>query len=615
MIYLSKSDYKTARTCSTKLYYKKLKYPATQDDDEFMELLQDGGYMIDAIAKLLFPDAVIINENNIQSALQATQKLIAHENIILFEAAFFSNGKLARPDILIKEGNSFTLIEVKARSFDGAEAQDRLNASKPNIFRNKLKGEITPGWQPYLEDITFQSLILRELFPQAHVTCELIMPDKSRTTTIDNLYSLFELKQLTLDESGYPRTSVAFLGDVDQLRRDHFLSRVNVDAEVNDLLPQVRSEAEKFINSLQPLTKISTQINFSCRDCEFRVPDNEKQNGFRECWGKLATVKPHIFDMYIGSQIAGTNGPLLDELIVQGKVNLMDIPELALVKKDGSVGARNQRQLLQLQNTRENTEWIDLALQGILDSFAYPLHFIDFETSGLAVPYHAGMHPYETIAFQWSCHTLRSPSAELEHSEWINVEEAFPSFAFADSLMKQIGRKGTFFMWATHENTILKVIRGQMEGRYENIKLKNWLEWITDDGNGKSRLVDMNNLTIKHYFHPIMGGRTSIKKVLDAIWKTDPILREQFPNYMKEESGEILSPYKSLPPLIIDGEDILVAEGTGAIRAYQAMIYGPQKSDISIREVWKKLLLQYCELDTLAMVMIYLHWQKLLSLA
>jgi hypothetical protein len=614
MIYLSKSDYKTARTCSTKLYYKKLKYPATQADDEFMELLQDGGYMIDAIAKLLFPDAVIISETNIQSALQATQKLIAHENIILFEAAFFSNGKLARPDILIKDGNSFTLIEVKARSFDGAEAQDRLNASKPNIFRNKLKGEITPGWQPYLEDITFQSLILRELFPQAHVTCELIMPDKSRTTTIDNLYSLFELKQLTLDESGYPRTSVAFLGDVDQLRRDHFLSRVNVDAEVNDLLPQVRTEAVKFINSLQPLTKISTQINFGCRDCEFRVPDDEKQNGFRECWGKLATVKPHIFDMYIGSQIAGTNGPLLDELIVQGKVNLMDIPESALVKKNGSVGTRNQRQLLQLQNTRENTEWIDSVLRSILDSLAYPLHFIDFETSGLAVPYHAGMHPYETIAFQWSCHTLRSPSAELEHSEWINVEEAFPSFAFAESLMKQIGRNGTFFMWATHENTILKVIRGQMEGRYENIKLQNWLEWITDDGNGKSRLVDMNNLTIKHYFHPIMGGRTSIKKVLDAIWKTDPILRKQFPNYMKEESGEILSPYKSLPPLIIDGENILVAEGTGAIRAYQAMIYGPQKSDISIREVWKKLLLQYCELDTLAMVIIYLHWQKLLSL-
>jgi hypothetical protein len=100
---------------------------------------------------------------------------------------------------------------------------------------------------------------------------------------------------------------------------------------------------------------------------------------------------------------------------------------------------------------------------------------------------------------------------------------------------------------------------------------------------------------------------------LDAIWKSDPTLRQRFPAYVKKEGGEILSPYKSLPPLIMNGEDALVAEGTGAIRAYQAMLYGPQKSDISIRAIWKKLLLQYCELDTLAMVMVYLHWRQLLS--
>ncbi len=66
-------------------------------------------------------------------------------------------------------------------------------------------------------------------------------------------------------------------------------------------------------------------------------------------------------------------------------------------------------------------------------------------------------------------------------------------------------------MWAIHENSILKQIRSQMNGRHENAKLQDWLDWITD-----GRLVDMNDLTLKHYFHPVMKGRTSIKKVLDA---------------------------------------------------------------------------------------------------
>lgn len=599
---LTKSDYKIARTCITKLYYKKLRYPTTLDVDEFMELLRDGGFMIDAIAKLLFYDGITVNESNRQGALDATLKLITQDNVILFESAFLSAGKFARPDILMKDGNHLTLIEVKAKSYDSSEE---------NPFRGR-KNSIKKDWQPYLEDITYQAVILRELFPVYSLTCELMMPDKSLTTTIDNLHSLFEVKQITLEESGYSSITVTYTGNVDQLRHDHFLTRVNVDAEVNELTSRVKSETETFLNSLNPLVKIPTKISFGCRDCEYRLVENEKQNGFRECWGDLADVKPPIFEMYNASRIPGRNGPLVNELINLGKVSIVDLPETALLKKDGTVGALNKRQLVQLRNTQANTEWIDPALHEVLNSFTYPLHFIDFETSGLAVPYHAGMHPYENVAFQWSCHTLRSPNTNLEHTEWINIEKAFPNFAFAESLMDQIGDQGTFLMWGTHENTIFKVIRNQMEGRYKDANVKEWLEWMTDNGNGKSRLIDMNDITLKHYFHPIMGGRTSVKKVVDAIWKINPTLREQFPAYLKEQDGEIFSPYKSLPPLIIDGKEVIVAEGTGAIRAYQAMLYGPQKLDLIIRELWKKILLQYCELDTLSMVMVFLHWKQLL---
>jgi hypothetical protein len=590
---ISKTDYKVARACPAKLYYRMNKYPSTKDGDEYMELLAEGGYMIGAIASLLFEDALLVDEPDHDKSVAMTREYFKQDNIILLEAAFESNGKFARPDILIKQGNALTLIEVKAKSFDSTEE---------NPFHGK-RGGIVSGWLPYLEDITFQALILQELFPHFSLTCELMMPDKSKTTAIDNLHSLFNDIQINEDDSGYPRARFRFTGDVDELRRSHFLTRISVDREVWELLPEVSAAAETFIKSLNPLTKLPVQIAFACKDCEYRVDDSEIKNGFRECWGELADPEPHILELYHGGTVKEVQA-----LIEAGKTSLFDLSESALSKKDGSMGPRAQRQLIQMRNSRSQTEWIDPTLGDILASHAYPLHFIDFETSGLAVPYHAGMRPFENVTFQWSCHTIEAPGTEPIHTEWINLEDVYPNFGFAESLMNQLGRNGTVYMWATHENTILKQIRAQMDGRYENAQLGDWLDWITD-----GRLVDMNDLTLKHYFHPIMKGRTSIKKVLDAVWQINEYLRKSYPEYVKIEDGKLLSPHKSLPPLEINGQDAFVNEGTGAITAYQAMLYGPQKGDMSIKKRWKNLLLQYCKLDTLAMVMIYQHWRYIIK--
>ena len=40
--YLSKSDFKVARTCATKLYYRKLGYPSMLQDDDYLQFLADG---------------------------------------------------------------------------------------------------------------------------------------------------------------------------------------------------------------------------------------------------------------------------------------------------------------------------------------------------------------------------------------------------------------------------------------------------------------------------------------------------------------------------------------------------------------------------------------------
>ena len=54
-----------------------------------------------------------------------------------------------------------------------------------------------------------------------------------------------------------------------------------------------------------------------------------------------------------------------------------------------------------------------------------------------------------------------------------------------------------------------------------------------------------------------------------------------------------------------------VHEGTGAMLAYQEMMYGADKNDLGVKEQWGSLLKQYCKLDTLSMVLIFEHWRRL----
>jgi hypothetical protein len=228
------------------------------------------------------------------------------------------------------------------------------------------------------------------------------------------------------------------------------------------------------------------------------------------------------------------------------------------------------------------------------------------------------MRPYEQVAFQWSCHTIRERGAPLEHAEWINVVDAFPNFAFAESLMEHLGERGSFLMWSHHENSVLNSIRRQMQRyRYPSPRLESWLDVVPKhDGNSSTLMVDMCELAKTGYFHPKMKGRLSLKYVLPAIWGSNEALHRlpEFAKYYRRENGRLLSPYDTLSPLPfgnpeeeIGGEEV-VTEGTGAMRAYQEMLYGVSRHNEVLRQQWRRLLLQYCELDTAAMVIVWRHW-------
>lgn len=601
-MHLSKSDFKVARACGTKLYYRKLRYPSNLEDDPYLEFLADGGYMVETIAKLLFPDGKEISFDSGDEAIALTKEALTQENVTLFEATFLFGQLLARVDILQKQGNRFRLIEVKAKGFNSA-------TDGANPFRGK-RGDITSKWRPYLEDVTFQTLILRSLYPQAIVTPYLCLVDKSKPCNAETSFDKFQVtpREKREDQKIFSRPQVVFAGDLDALRNDPFVTIVDVKTEVDELMPTVREAAAAFAATLigETPSRIHPSLGVQCKKCEYRLADGEK-SGFDECWGELANVSPHLLDFY-RVDVLGPKGQVAADMIAQGRCSVRDIDEKDL---RGTVG---ERQAIQLRGTLKNEEFISPRLSQVLANCEYPLHFVDFETCRTAVPYHAGMHPYEQVAFQWSCHTISAKGADVVHSEWINVEEAYPNFEFARSLKKVVNGSGTVFIWSPFEKTALRDIRRQLvQYNQQDQELARWLDGITSD---HGPLVDLCDLAKQHYFHPRMGGSVSIKYVLPAVWFQNAQIRNHpwFSQYAREKDGQLLDPYEALEPLpfsddALEDEGDAVREGTGAIRTYQEMMYGLHKSDAAYRNTYRQLLLNYCELDTAAMVMIWMHWR------
>jgi hypothetical protein len=124
------------------------------------------------------------------------------------------------------------------------------------------------------------------------------------------------------------------------------------------------------------------------------------------------------------------------------------------------------------------------------------------------------------------------------------------------------------------------------------------------------RMIDLNRLCFQYYFHPEMKGKTSIKYVLPAVWNSNPSLHEMpwLQKYLKKENGKVLNPYKVLEGIEIAGKSEAVREGTGAMRAYEDMVYGIHSNNPEIKAQWATLLKEYCKLDTLAMVVIWKYW-------
>jgi hypothetical protein len=175
--------------------------------------------------------------------------------------------------------------------------------------------------------------------------------------------------------------------------------------------------------------------------------------------------------------------------------------------------------------------------------------------------------------------------------------------------MAHLGDGGTVLAWATHESTTLRQIADQLAARgWGDDDLHRWLRAMADKG----RIVDMNAMTVNHYFHPAMRGQTSLKVVADAIWRSAPALRQRFAGLLGIPVDGAQSLYKTLGSLPVGAQLFSVQNGTEALHAYERMVQVAALGDAEF-QAWRQLLLQYCRLDTLAMVLVWEHWRSALQ--
>ena len=604
---LSKSDFVLARTCDAKLFFRENGYPDSRESDPYLQLLAEGGYMVEALATAKRPDGIALEYGKPEKDFERTMELLRRDRVTLFQGTFLWNRRLVRVDIIEKTGDVVRLFEVKSKSFDGAAHAASLRDGGKRLFRTTRKPfDVRSEWREKLEDLTYQALVLERLLPCA-VKPHLILVDKSKRSAIDNVPKLFEIVRRETRDGRQRLHSARFIGTPDDLAQLDLLAEVDVSEEVALLRDEVENDAQRYEAMLDASFDPSWSVlGAKCRDCEFE-PD-----GFDECWGELAHVEPHVLDLHkVGSAKDANGTPIVERLVADGKASLFDVPLDELKKKDGTIGPLATRQRIQITSTMKNEMWIGPTLANRIAALEYPLHFVDFEASRIALPYHAGMRPYGHVVFQWSCHTVDAPGAEPRHAEWLNVDDVWPNREFALALRRAVGDSAPILTWSMYESSTLNEIdRDLVEFGHVDPELSDWIADVR-----ARRIVDLHQWALDEFFHPGMKGRTSIKVVLDALWQADPTMREQFARWTGLEAAADHDPYHALPAIEINGVPQDVREGTGAIRAYEAMMYGVERSDPDARRAWAALLKQYCKLDTLSMVLIFEFWRRVTGVA
>ena len=263
------------------------------------------------------------------------------------------------------------------------------------------------------------------------------------------------------------------------------------------------------------------------------------------CWKNIPADS--VFDL------AMTNKEEQFKLYHVGIKKISDIPNDYPLNKNAKV---------QVQSFKKKEIIINkAAVAEFVNGLVYPFYFMDFETFMPAVPIYDLSRPYQHIPFQYSVHCKESKDAEIKHLEFLAETGIDPRKDFIEYLLSHVGDKGDILVYnITFERSVLNALKNDFP------------EYAGKIDKAIERLKDlMLPFKEKYYYHPAMKGSYSIKNVLPAL----------------------------VPELKYD--NLKIGQGSVAMAAFEQL---QTETDIfKIAEI-RDALLEYCKMDTLAMVRI-----------
>lgn len=327
----------------------------------------------------------------------------------------------------------------------------------------------------------------------------------------------------------------------DELDLDALFSVVNVSDEVNALQVEIPKRLKDFEAYL------ADRVNEPNIDIGSHCNTPYECDAKEYCWKIQRNIPEYsmfnIFNLGSKKQI---------ELYDKGIVNIEDIPD------DFSMTAIQKQKV---DNWKSQNTFIDKqSIKTFLDMLSYPIYHLDFETFQQAIPEWRGISPYQQIPFQYSLH-IEHADGELEYKEFLALDGADPRYELAQRLVEDIPRDVTVL---AYNMSFEKGVNAKLAESFSELRE----HLLSINENMKDLMFPFQK---KYYVTPQMQGSYSIKYVLPSL------------------VPQMAEAYKSL-----DG----IQNGSDAMNAFPKLSF----MNAETKEKTRLALLEYCKLDTLAMV-------------
>ncbi|MCV3396697.1 DUF2779 domain-containing protein [Campylobacter sp. RKI_CA19_01116] len=378
---------------------------------------------------------------------------------------------------------------------------------------------------------------------------------KSSTSLKDVYIDDCALQYYVLSNLNYKIKQVNLIHLNNEYYRSDFLD-INQLFKINDITKEVLLNQNQVKENLKYFEEILSKKEEPDIDIGTHCFDPYECDGYEYCWIKQRNLceKENVFNIPKFKKSF--------EFYYQNTYNFEDLDDLSIFTKN---------QQIQIKASLNKEIYINKEnIKKFLDTLTYPIYHLDFETFMQAIPEYKGIRPYMQIPFQYSLHIDHKD--KLEHKEFLSECGIDPRYEFAKNLINDIPKDVCVLSYnASFEKGVIRNLALAFPEFSEHL--------LNIEKNIKDLMIPFQN---KDYYHYKMQGSYSIKKVLPAL------------------IPDMEQAYKNLN---------LIHNGSEAMQSFEAM----QNMDENERKAYRQALLEYCKLDTLAMVKILKHLEELVK--